>query len=158
MGDPSITGGGRSGVVPADVAADRSLSVGARWLFVFHCTHADGDSRCRLRQSTIADTAGVTNSAVRQWLTALERGGRLVKHMAPGNVDEFEIIRDPDRARQLRAIHNIHRQRPLFRRLIKVSQRDFEAESLVGAAQSRLHLARLVGPGKDKPQIPVALG
>ena len=102
MSDPTLTGGGRWGMVPAEVLSDRRLSRSARWLFSLMCSHANKQSLCRLRLERIADAEQVTVRAVQIWLKQLELAGRVERFPEAGKAHVYRVIRDPAEVRDAR--------------------------------------------------------
>ncbi len=106
--DPSITGGGRFGVLPAEVSADRRMSGRARWLFGLLCTHARRSGHCRLALTRIASAEAVSVRSIQRWLRELEAAGRVVREPVPGQADVYRVVRDPDQVPAARR-HNAER-------------------------------------------------
>ncbi len=93
--DPTLTGGGRFAMVPAELLVDRRISRSARWLFSMLCGHANKASLCRIRLRSVADAEQVTVRAVQYWLKELEAAGRVARHAVEGKTHVYRVIRDP---------------------------------------------------------------
>ena len=95
--------GGRYGVVPADALADVNISRQARFIYAALCTYADIKGICYPPLSILSAVAGVTGRRVQDYLSELERNGRIEKIPDPGKPLRIRVIRNPKQVQAAKA-------------------------------------------------------